>query len=194
LYIDFLKEDKPTEKVIEENQNLLVDFQKEYPVHKDTDLFPAFFNFIECYLKLGEKQEVKKYLIVGLSKLLFVSKKDSVKEENLDYEDDESKYLTNKLRSKLDLLFARFNIDTENLSEAISKLSNSIILYSEIFGPEEIGLTQNYYYLAKYFSAKKDDEESEEERDIIIKNIFLKIADIWKKYFLREFNDLFESK
>ncbi len=194
MYIDFLKEDKPTEKVIEENQNLLVDFQKEYPVHKDTDLFPAFFNFIECYLKLGEKQEVKKYLIVGLSKLLFVSKKDSVKEENLDYEDDESKYLTNKLRSKLDLLFARFNIDTENLSEAISKLSNSIILYSEIFGPEEIGLTQNYYYLAKYFSAKKDDEESEEERDIIIKNIFLKIADIWKKYFLREFNDLFESK
>ncbi len=145
-------------------------------------------------MKLGEKQEVKKYLIVGLSKLLFVSKKDSVKEENLDYEDDESKYLTNKLRSKLDLLFARFNIDTENLTEAISKLSNSIILYSEIFGPEEIGLTQNYYYLAKYFSAKKeDDEESEEERDIIIKNIFIKIADIWKKYFLREFNDLFES-
>jgi hypothetical protein len=194
-----LQNKKDPKDIIEENQTLLLDFQKDFPVHKDTDLFPAFFNFIECYLNIPDKlEEVKKYLIVGLSKLLFANKKEAEGEEANDYEDEEeSKNKTNKLRSRLDLLFARFHLVNagKNFNEGISKLSNSIILYSEIYGPESVGLTPHYYFLASYFSEKPFNEyETQDERDIIIKNIYSKIAEVWKKYFLGEKSELFESK
>jgi hypothetical protein len=176
-----------------------MNFQKDFPVHKDTDLFPAFFNFIECYLDMQNKlDEVKKYLIVGLSKLLFANKKEAAVESDLPdtEEDEEFKNRTNKLRSRLDLLFARFHLVNinKNLEEAMNKLSNSIILYSEIYGPESVGLTPHYYYLASYFIEKKlGDKETQESRDIIIKNIYQKIADVWRKFFLGEKCEMFES-
>ena len=199
LYIDFLQNKKDPKDIIEENQNLLMEFQKDNPVHKDTDLFPAFFNFIECYLNLPDKlDEVKKYLIVGLSKLLFANKKEAGGEDVIDFdEEEESKNKTNKLRSRLDLLFSQFHLvnSSKNYNEGISKLSNSIILYSEIYGPESVGLTPHYFFLASYFSVKPfGDTESQEERDIIIKNIYIKIADVWRKFFLNEKFELFESK
>ena len=57
----------------------------------------------------------------------------------------------NKLRSKLDLLFGRFNMKIKKYSESIDKLTNSIVLYSEIYGPENVGLTPQYFYLAEYY-------------------------------------------
>jgi hypothetical protein len=78
---------------------------------------------------------------------------------------------------------------------AISKLSNSIILFSQIYGPESIGLTPHFFYLANYFSEKPMGEnETQESRDIIIKNIYNRIVEMWKIYFLGEINELFESK
>ena len=173
-----------------------MEYQKEYPVHKDTDLFPAFFNFIEFYLNLPDSlEEVKRYLIVGLSKLLFANKKEIAMEENCEnYEINENKKTCDKLKSRLDLLFARFHLANENknFEEAISKLSNSIILYSEIYGPESIGLTANYYYLANYFLEKPlEDDETQNSRDVIIKNINNKIAYNWKIFILGEFIEMF---
>jgi len=176
-----------------------MEYQKEHPVHKDTDLFPAFFNFIEFYLNLPDSlEEVKRYLIVGLSKLLFANKKEIIKEENFQYEEfEDTKKTCDKLKSQLDFLFARFHLanDNKNYDEAISKLSNSIIMYSEIYGPESIGLTPNYYYLANYFAEKPlEDYETQDTRDVIIRNIYNKIANIWKFFFLGEVNEMFESK
>lgn len=144
--------------------------------------------------------EVKKYLIVGLSNLMFASKKEGGGEgENAEIEEDEeSANEKKKLRSRLDLLFARFHLINNNkkYDEAIDKLTNSIILYSEIYGPESIGLTPHYYYLANYFADKSSDAyaRKQDKRETIIKNIYQKIADIWKKFFLGDKNDLYESK
>jgi len=73
-----------------------------------------------------------------------------------------------KLRSKLDLLFARYNLAIKNSENAIEKLTNSIILASRIYSPESPELTSYYYYLARYFISNK-------EKDIVIVNIFYKV-------------------
>ena len=142
--------------------------------------------------------EVKKYLIVGLSNLMFSNKKsDESKEDDAmdDEEDEEIMKEKKNLRSRLDLLFARFNLAIKKFEESIEKLTNSIILYSEIFGPESVGLTPHYYYLANYFAEKPfEANDSQEQREIIIRNVYLKIADIWRKQFLGEKNDNFDCK
>ena len=98
------------------------------------------------------------------------------------------------LQSRLDLLFARFNILTRAPNEAIEKLTSSIITYSEIYGPESVGLTPQYYYLADYFlDMGMGDDKKEKRRKIVVKNIYLKIADMWKMYFLGMVNPLFLS-
>ena len=142
--------------------------------------------------------EVKKYLIVGLSNLMFSNKKsDESKEDEaaeMDEDEDVAKEKKN-LRSRLDLLFARFNMAIKKYQESIEKLTNSIILYSDIFGPESVGLTPHYYYLANYFAEKPfEQNDTQELREIIIRNIYLKIAEIWKKQFLGERNENFECK
>ncbi len=92
------------------------------------------------------------------------------------------------------MLFARFNILTRAPNEAIEKLTSSIITYSEIYGPESVGLTPQYYYLADYFlDIGLGDEKKEKKRKVVVKNIYLKIADMWKQYFLGAENPLFLS-
>ena len=50
------------------------------------------------------------------------------------------------------LLFGRFNLKSDAPPEqTIDKLNSSIIIYSEIYGPENVGLTPQYFYLAEYF-------------------------------------------
>jgi hypothetical protein len=164
--------------------------------NKSIDFLPGFFNYIECHLEKRSIPDVKKYLIVGLSNLMFSNKKsdESKEEDAIDVEEDEEIIKEKKnLRSRLDLLFARFNLAIKKFDESIEKLTNSIILYSEIFGPESVGLTPHYYYLANYFAEKPfDHNESQEQREIIIRNIYLKISDIWRKQFLGEKNENFE--
>ena len=107
---------------------------------------------------------------------------------------DEEEVNKKLLQSRLDLLFARFNILTRAPNEAIEKLTSSIITYSEIYGPESVGLTPQYYYLADYFlDIGLGDEKKEKKRKVVIKNIYLKIADMWKQYFLGAENPLFLS-
>ena len=124
--------------------------------------------------------------------MLFSTKKrdDDSNDPDLD-EDEDVKRQKNYLRSRMDFLFARYNLLTKKYDEAIDKLTASIIAYSEIYGPESVGLTAHYFYLANYFSEIIDKDA--EERDVIIMNIYLKITEIWKKYFLGDKNELFES-
>jgi len=79
------------------------------------------------------------------------------------------------------LLFARYNLAIKTYENAIDKLTNSIILASRIYSPESPELTAYYYYLARYFIMLS-------EKEIIIRNIFLKIAEIWKNYFINNRN------
>ena len=132
-------------------------------------------------------------MIVGLSNLLFSNKKrdDDSNDPEL-VEDEDLKREKKNLRSRMDFLFARYNLLTKKYDEAIDKLTASIITYSEINGPESVGLTPHYFYLANYFSEIIDKDA--EERDVIIINIYLKITEIWKKYFIGDKNELFESK
>lgn len=125
-------------------------------------------------------QEVKKYLIVGLSNIMFSDKKENDTDEMDEdiYEAKEKK----RLKSRLDLLFARYNLLNRHYQEACEKLTSSIIQYSELYGPESIGLTINYYYLATYFDEILDLDSKFDT----IKGIILRIAEIWKKYFLGE--------
>jgi hypothetical protein len=196
LYKEFLKGEKDIKDIIEENQSTLDFFQQDFNLdNKSIDFLPAFFNFIECYLEARNLPEVKKYLIVGLSNLMFSSKKnDETKDgDQVDEEDEELMKEKKNMRSRLDLLFARFNLEIKKHDEANDKLTNSIVLYAEIYGPESVGLTPHYYYLANYFTEKPfDKDERHEKREIIIRNVYLKIADIWKKYFLGEKYELFE--
>lgn len=106
----------------------------------------------------------------------------------------------------MELLFARFDLITgqssaylqgafsaqdkrnkvyESLESAIGKLQNSIISYSEIYGPESVGLTPQYYFLGEYFTnmSRELEGEEKEEKLIIVKQIYLKIADLWKSFF-----------
>lgn len=199
LYKEFLKGDKDVHTIIKENQSNLNIFLLDHNLdNKSIYLLPAFFNFIECYLDLGNDSEVKRYLIVGLSNLMFSAKaKEETKDED-DIEGEEQEDIEkdrNAKRSRLDLLFARFNLNNSKWSDAIEKLSNSIVLYSQIFGPESIGLTPHYYYLANYFAEKPlDPNEKWDKREVIIKNIYSKIAEIWRKFFIGDVNEFFESK
>jgi hypothetical protein len=174
----------------------LTAFKANFPLdNKSIEFLPVYFNFIEFYLKKDKEKlsEVKKYLIVGLSNLLFSTKKrdDDSNEPELD-EDEDVKREKRNLRSRMDFLFARYNLLIKKYDEAIDKLTASIITYSEIYGPESVGLTAHYFYLSNYFADVM--EKDSEERDVIIINIYLKITEIWKKYFLGEKNELFESK
>jgi hypothetical protein len=128
-------------------------------------------------------QEVKNYLMVGLSNLRLYDKKETDKDE---YDEDEKE--KNRLTSRLQLLFARYNLVNRHYQEACDKLSSSIIQFSELYGPENIGLTIYYYYLATYF-----DEVLDENKFGTLKGIISRIAEIWKKYFLGEKFEQFEG-
>ena len=94
------------------------------------------------------------------------------------------------LQSRLDLLFGRFNLLSRAPCEkTMEKLNSSIITYSEIYGPENVGLTPAYYYLADYFLDYSDPEEK--IKKIIVKKIYSKIADNWRLYFNGHVNPLF---
>lgn len=195
-----MRNEKDVKEIIRLTENAMDDLKSEFNLdNKSIDFLPGFFNYIECHLEMRNIPEVKKYLIVGLSNLMFSNKKsDESKEEteNIDMEEDEEILKEKKLlRSRLDLLFARFNLAIKKYGDSIEKLTNSIILYSEIYGPESVGLTPHYYYLANYFAEKPfENDDTQELREIIIRNIYLKIADIWRKQFLAEINENFESK
>lgn len=169
------------------------------------EFLPAYFNIIECFFLNGTENisDIKKYLIVGLTNLDNAKKKKDDKgyhqiETEKEKEEEKKKKI---LSSRLELLFARLNLLTssttisiigekrnngrENLESAIEKIMNSIIYYSEIYGPESIGLTPQYFFLSEYFATLYHDTEgNERERKmIVVKQIFLKIADIWKNFF-----------
>ncbi len=176
------------------NNDSLTAFKSSFPIdNKSIEFLPVYFNFIEFYLKKEKEKlsEVKKYLIVGLSNLLFSTKKKDDSDEVDPDEDEDARRTKRNLRSRMDFLFARYNLMTKKYDEAIDKLTASIITYSEVYGPESVGLTAHYFYLANYFCEILDKEA--EERDVIITNIYLKICEIWKKYFLGEKNELFDS-
>ena len=97
--------------------------------------------------------EVKKYLIVGLTNLLNASKKGDDKnlEERKSTEYEPEEVNRELLQSRLDLLFGRFNLKSDAPPEqTIDKLNSSIIIYSEIYGPENVGLTPQYFYKQKF--------------------------------------------
>jgi hypothetical protein len=131
-------------------------------------------------------QEVKNYLMVGLSNVNLSDKKEIYKDE---YEEDIFEIKEKKrLRSRLDLLFARYKLLNKHHQEACDKLTSSIIQFSELYGPENIGLTIHYYYLATYF-----DEILEDNKFDVLKGIISRIAEIWKKYFLGEKFEQFDG-
>ena len=171
---------------------LLNQFKSEYTIDNNSiEFLPAYFNFIECFLAQNKTDEVKKYLIVGLTNLLNASKK-KTSNININYSDNEE--ITKKLlQSRLDLLFGRYNILTRApANETVDKITSSIITYSEIFGPESVGLTPQYYYLAEYFLDYTDIEEKKERmKRIIVKKIYSKIADNWKNYFMGNSGSMF---
>lgn len=192
--------DPDIKKIVEENQDTLTKFQKEIVMDSNSiHILPAYFNFIECYLASNSEPEVKKYLTVALSNLSFSNKKKDETKEAETAEDFEEEMLLAKDKqaktSRIDLLFGQYLLMTNKYSEAKEKIINSIILYAEIFGPESVGLTPNYFYLASCFlneNVKNSDKSPDSE--IIAKNFYLKIADCWKKYFLGEKHELFDSK
>lgn len=197
IYIDILKKVKSYDELAAINEDCLNQFKSEYTIDNNSiEFLPAYFNFIECFLAQNDKiGEVKKYLIVGLTNLLNASKKKD--EKNVYHQDmssneyDEEEVNKKLLQSRLDLLFARFNLLTRS-PDAIDKLTSSIITYSEIYGPESVGLTPQYYYLADYFlDMGMGDDKIEKKRKTVVKNIYLKIADIWKQYFVGMVNPLF---
>ena len=161
------------------------------------EFLPAYFNFIECFLAQDKKKlsEVKKYLIVGLTNLLNASKKGDDKnlEERKSTEYEPEEVNRKLLQSRLDLLFGRFNLKSGAPPEqTIDKLNSSIIIYSEIYGPESVGLTPQYYYLAEYFlTTVFKDQNKEINKKIIVKKIYSKIAELWRMYFADTINPLF---
>lgn len=197
FYIEFLKKERDIKDIIEDNYKKLKQFQKEMVIDANSILMlRAYFNFIECYLAIDNKAEVRRYLQVALSNLSDSNKKkDDLKESEEEAEADtwesrDKKYKT----SRIELLFGRFKLLTKDYGESIKKITNSIILYAEIYGPESIGLTSNYYYLSKFFiEGGINPKETEEDRLYTVRNIYLKIADIWKKYFLGEENAHYEG-
>jgi hypothetical protein len=194
FFIQFLRNEKSVDDLISENNATLSAFKDSFPIDsKSIEFLPVYFNFIEFYLKKEKEKlsEVKKYLIVGLSNLLFASKKRD-EDGGEDFEEDEElRKIKKNLRSRMDFLFGRYKLLIKKYDEAIDKLTGSIITYSEIYGPESIGLTPHFFYLSNYFSDKM--EKDSEEREVIIKKLYLKVTEMWKKHFLGEKNQLFES-
>lgn len=191
-----MKKVKSYDQLADDNEKYLNTFKSEHTLDNNSiEFLPAYFNFIECFLAQNDKiGEVKKYLIVGLTNLLNASKKKDEKNmyhQEMTQNEIEEEINKKLLQSRLDLLFARFNLLTR-APDAIDKLNSSIITYSEIYGPESVGLTPQYFYLAEYFSdTTNEDDKSEKKKKIIIKNIYLKIADIWRQYFIGMKNPLF---
>ena len=197
-YICILKRLKSYDDLILENEENLNAFKSEHTLDNNSiEFLPAYFNFIECFLAQDKKKlsEVKKYLIVGLTNLLNASKKGD--EKNLgerganDYDPEEVN--RKLLQSRLDLLFGRFNLKSDAPPEqTIDKLTSSIITYSEIYGPENVGLTPQYFYLAEYFLATVfKDQNKEANKRTIVKKIYSKIAELWRQYFADIVNPLF---
>ena len=93
----------------------------------------------------------------------------------------------------MDLLFGRFNLKSDAPPEqTVDKLTSSIITYSEIYGPESVGLTPQYFYLAEYFLVTIfKDQNKEQNKKVIVKKIYLKIAELWRQYFSENVNPLF---
>jgi hypothetical protein len=193
-----LKRLKSYDDLILENEENLNAFKSEHTLDNNSiEFLPAYFNFIECFLAQDKKKlsEVKKYLIVGLTNLLNASKKGD--EKNLgerganDYDPEEVN--RKLLQSRLDLLFGRFNLKSDAPPEqTIDKLTSSIITYSEIYGPENVGLTPQYFYLAEYFLATVfKDQNKEANKRTIVKKIYSKIAELWRQYFADIVNPLF---
>ena len=197
-YILILKRTKSYDDLIIENEENLNAFKSEHTLDNNSiEFLPAYFNFIECFLAQDKKKlsEVKKYLIVGLTNLLNASKKGDDKnlEERKSTELDPEEVNRKLLQSRLDLLFGRFNLKSDAPPEqTIDKLNSSIIIYSEIYGPENVGLTPQYYYLAEYFLATVfKDQNKELNKKIIVKKIYSKIAELWRQYFADVINPLF---
>ena len=192
IYIQILKKQISFDELIVQNEMLLNQFKSEYTIDNNSiEFLPAYFNFIECFLAQNKTDEVKKYLIVWLTNLLNASKK-KTSNNNINFSDNEE--ITKKLlQSRLDLLFGRFNILTRApANETVDKITSSIITFSEIFGPENVGLTPQYYYLAEYFLDYSDIEEKKERmKRIIVKKIYSKIADNWKNYFMGNSGSMF---
>ena len=197
-YICILKRLKSYDDLILENEENLNAFKSEHTLDNNSiEFLPAYFNFIECFLAQDKKKlsEVKKYLIVGLTNLLNASKKGDDKNmgERSGNEYDPEEVNRKLLQSRLDLLFGRFNLKSDAPPEqTIDKLTTSIITYSEIYGPENVGLTPQYFYLAEYFlvTAFKD-QNKELNKKTIVKKIYSKIAELWRLYFADVVNPLF---
>ena len=199
IYIYILKRLKSYDDLILENEENLNAFKSEHTLDNNSiEFLPAYFNFIECFLAQDKKKlsEVKKYLIVGLTNLLNASKKGDDKGAGYhganEYEDLEE--VNRKLlQSRLDLLFGRFNLKSDAPPEqTIDKLTSSIITYSEIYGPESVGLTPQYFYLAEYFLVTIFKEQNKEQnKKKKKKKIYSKIAELWRQYFAGKINPLF---
>ena len=197
-YICILKRLKSYDDLIIENEENLNAFKSEHTLDNNSiEFLPAYFNFIECFLAQDKKKlsEVKKYLIVGLTNLLNASKKGDDKnlEERKSTEYEPEEVNRKLLQSRLDLLFGRFNLKSDAPPEqTIDKLNSSIIIYSEIYGPENVGLTPQYFYLAEYFLVTVfKDQNKETNKKIIVKKIYSKIAELWRQYFADVVNPLF---
>ena len=197
-YICILKRLKSYDDLIIENEENLNAFKSEHTLDNNSiEFLPAYFNFIECFLAQDKKKlsEVKKYLIVGLTNLLNASKKGDDKnlEERKSTEYEPEEVNRKLLQSRLDLLFGRFNLKSDAPPEqTIDKLNSSIIIYSEIYGPENVGLTPQYSYLAEYFLVTVfKDQNKEMNKKIIVKKIYSKIAELWRQYFADVVNPLF---
>jgi len=197
-YICILKRLKSYDDLILENEENLNAFKSEHTLDNNSiEFLPAYFNFIECFLAQDKKKlsEVKKYLIVGLTNLLNASKKGDEKNmgERGEREYEPEEVNRKLLQSRLDLLFGRFNLKSDAPPEqTIDKLTSSIITYSEIYGPENVGLTPQYFYLAEYFLATVfKDQNKELNKRTIVKKIYSKIAELWRQYFADIVNPLF---
>ena len=197
-YICILKRLKSYDDLILENEENLNAFKSEHTLDNNSiEFLPAYFNFIECFLAQDKKKlsEVKKYLIVGLTNLLNASKKGDEKNmgERGEREYEPEEVNRKLLQSRLDLLFGRFNLKSDAPPEqTIDKLTSSIITYSEIYGPENVGLTPQYFYLAEYFLATVfKDQNKEANKRTIVKKIYSKIAELWRQYFADIVNPLF---
>ena len=197
-YILILKRIKNYDELIIQNEENLNAFKSEHTLDNNSiEFLPAYFNFIECFLAQDKKKlsEVKKYLIVGLTNLLNASKKGDDKnlEERKSTEYEPEEVNRKLLQSRLDLLFGRFNLKSDAPPEqTIDKLNSSIIIYSEIYGPESVGLTPQYFYLAEYFlTTVFKDQNKEINKKIIVKKIYSKIAELWRLYFADTINPLF---
>lgn len=143
--------------------------------------------------------EAERYLKVGMINLLNAGKKDEkrqlVEEDRDNFSEEEVRRKT--LQSRLDLLFGRYKLlnPGNKDSGALDSLTNSILSHSELYGPEDVGLTPQYYYLAECFYNSGVERDGKAKNDIdkkvCVKNIYNKVADNWRKFFMEQINPLF---